>query len=683
MTAKTLSTRPLDRHLTRLAEVGEPAEVPQTPMPQAAGLTVGAAHDPAEADADRRAGAALRRLDEGAAHRSRPEAGPQAHRHNGDCEHVQRSVAGPAAGVEIDSGGGTLGAETTSRIERARSGGVALADPVRRRMEAAFDADFSQVRVHTGGEAADLNRSVSARAFATGNDLFFGAGQYAPDTREGEQVLAHELAHTVQQGAGGVQRSTVHRLLTAKETDVQALRSDRGLKKGARTKDTLDLLGRVLSLYHIARSPEEEHQLLGTVVGVCQTYLNKHAHIDKKINPDDAAKVAFVEEVFLHARVEFSKAQAEAQYVKDAGTKGRRIEKRRLVLEKRRQEEKAAEAVASGEVQAVDQATVKAPETKKAAKKAKKTLKATQKAEVKAEREAEAALQEDEKTQLNLQTEAPSTVGPATALASGRTADGHGAGEQALALVKEYGLTTAEIIAIKTYSVGDYGYMNAAVSNDEGWQRKTQGQAGPVLIQTDVPEDQSKWDEDVEGPKRKVRQKANEEGSLHAAFALRGLKKFPPLAGTVYRGARFSQENFDKQFGGGEVTFNAFTSTGQERHIAQSYADGAAGTARKADNETISVLCVIEVKTARDIVALSLHPGETEWLILPGTKFSVDDIVTAEQGQPGESPSATEWRTVYMSEKTGPENPEVVIEEAIGPQVEGGGAEDLKDGEEI
>ena len=65
-------------------------------------------------------------------------------------------------------------------------------------MEGAFGADFSGVRIHADETAAKLNTAVSARAFTTGQDIFFGKGQLAPETAEGERVLAHELAHTLQ-----------------------------------------------------------------------------------------------------------------------------------------------------------------------------------------------------------------------------------------------------------------------------------------------------------------------------------------------------------------------------------------------------------------------------------------------------------------------------------------------------
>lgn len=54
--------------------------------------------------------------------------------------------------------------------------------------------------MHSGSQAARLTRAVNARAFAVGRDVVFGAGQYAPDTKEKAQLLAHELTHVVQQG---------------------------------------------------------------------------------------------------------------------------------------------------------------------------------------------------------------------------------------------------------------------------------------------------------------------------------------------------------------------------------------------------------------------------------------------------------------------------------------------------
>jgi len=66
-------------------------------------------------------------------------------------------------------------------------------------MEPRFGYDFSRVRVHSGTFAEQSTRDVNAKAYTVGHDIVFGAGQYMPGTRHGAQLLAHELAHVVQQ----------------------------------------------------------------------------------------------------------------------------------------------------------------------------------------------------------------------------------------------------------------------------------------------------------------------------------------------------------------------------------------------------------------------------------------------------------------------------------------------------
>ncbi|MFP3896117.1 MAG: DUF4157 domain-containing protein [Anaerolineales bacterium] len=87
-------------------------------------------------------------------------------------------------------------------LEREQGSGSLLSTPVRGEMEGAFGADLGAVRVHTDAKANELSRGLGAYAFAYGRDIYFADGEYAPATTSGQHLLAHELAHVVQQGAG-------------------------------------------------------------------------------------------------------------------------------------------------------------------------------------------------------------------------------------------------------------------------------------------------------------------------------------------------------------------------------------------------------------------------------------------------------------------------------------------------
>jgi hypothetical protein len=82
------------------------------------------------------------------------------------------------------------------------SSGQPLPRSTRDQMESSFGVDFGQARVHTGQQAATAARDIDASAFTVGQDIYFGEGQYQPDSKQGQHLLAHELTHTVQQANG-------------------------------------------------------------------------------------------------------------------------------------------------------------------------------------------------------------------------------------------------------------------------------------------------------------------------------------------------------------------------------------------------------------------------------------------------------------------------------------------------
>lgn len=97
------------------------------------------------------------------------------------------------------------------RIEASRGKGVSLPETVLRDMEKQFGVDFSNVSIHDGAEAAELCKQLNARAFTVGNDIYFAPGEYAPETERGRELLAHELAHVVQQSSRIQQKSKISR----------------------------------------------------------------------------------------------------------------------------------------------------------------------------------------------------------------------------------------------------------------------------------------------------------------------------------------------------------------------------------------------------------------------------------------------------------------------------------------
>jgi uncharacterized protein DUF4157 len=109
-----------------------------------------------------------------------------------------------ASGIVMRKGDGNGVAEgAEDAVAKAAGGsGTALPGPLMRKFEASLGADLSSVRVHTGADSAAAAQAVGARAYTLGEDIHFGAGQFDPASPGGEHLLAHEVAHTVQQRGG-------------------------------------------------------------------------------------------------------------------------------------------------------------------------------------------------------------------------------------------------------------------------------------------------------------------------------------------------------------------------------------------------------------------------------------------------------------------------------------------------
>lgn len=183
-------------------------------------LRIGAPNDRWEQEADRMADMVMR-----AERMSRPapsDPPPTLQRECADCSsghglcakcaEEERLQAKPSTAIRGTSPGterlygqpDRLTSGTPSSVHRVLSNSGAPLDVVLRQdMERRFGYDFSRVRVHSGTAAAQSADDVNARAYTVGQNIVFGGGRFAPDTRDGRQLLAHELTHVIQQSNGG------------------------------------------------------------------------------------------------------------------------------------------------------------------------------------------------------------------------------------------------------------------------------------------------------------------------------------------------------------------------------------------------------------------------------------------------------------------------------------------------
>ncbi|MCP4361653.1 MAG: DUF4157 domain-containing protein, partial [Chloroflexi bacterium] len=104
---------------------------------------------------------------------------------------AQRSGSGP---TELDE-------DTAANINQQRGSGQSLDEGMAAKAGGTMGQDFSDVNVHTDSSADQLSRQLGAKAFTTGNDIFFRDGAYNPASSDSQRLISHELTHVVQQGA--------------------------------------------------------------------------------------------------------------------------------------------------------------------------------------------------------------------------------------------------------------------------------------------------------------------------------------------------------------------------------------------------------------------------------------------------------------------------------------------------
>jgi hypothetical protein len=159
-------------------------------------LEVGRVNDPAELEADQTAAEFLKWA----------RSGPSSSHKDQLMVSNQTTSARRSSSGTMETGGFGVGGEVEQDIRREANGGQALQDSTRQQFEGFFGTDLGDVRVHADAKAAELSRTLGADAFTVGSNVFFGAGKFSPGNDSGNNLLAHELTHVVQQNSGANRR---------------------------------------------------------------------------------------------------------------------------------------------------------------------------------------------------------------------------------------------------------------------------------------------------------------------------------------------------------------------------------------------------------------------------------------------------------------------------------------------
>ncbi|MEJ6483240.1 DUF4157 domain-containing protein [Nostoc punctiforme UO1] len=206
----------------------------QVGAPIQAKLTIGEAGDKYEQEADRVAKDVVQRINTPQTNAMPKEDSAQIQtntlqRQQTDKEELQLKQLPQMVQRREAIAGGEASTDLANSINSARGAGQSLDASLQQSMGQAMGTDFSGVRVHTDAQADQLNQSIQAKAFTTGQNVFFRQGEYQPGSRGGQELIAHELTHVVQQNGGAVQRShqpealLQHQLAT--ETPTQCITS--------------------------------------------------------------------------------------------------------------------------------------------------------------------------------------------------------------------------------------------------------------------------------------------------------------------------------------------------------------------------------------------------------------------------------------------------------------------------
>jgi len=535
-------------------------------------LTVNAPDDPYEQEADKFAARVLTMHDP--AHRQVENEGPE-----DELQEKPMTQRRSDGGFETDDA-------FTGRLRATQGAGRPLPAATREFMESCFAADFSGVRVHTGSEAVELSREVQAQAFTYGNDIYFNEGKYDPASRDGRQLLAHELTHTIQQ-TGGIERKV--------EFNFSGKVGLKARLEGGHNAIFNEIL-ETFKEYQKDKDINAERGHLKTIMELCKSYIDyvgKNRPQDTKSKKyEDAQKLLVACQKELIQKISEIYIDYEEHKDEDAS-----MDVSRLCNIVDLCSTYISHVGSTGRGEYLDHV---------------KKLERTCRQELP---HAEYMRDMEQGTFQYLTT-------------TGRTATTIGKPQTLFA--GKHGLSVAELIAIRVYTAGDYQYMNPVVAGNDPWLLTT-------INQLISPREKIGSEGTITYPAEWTAPWAKEmlttgvfsfrltgirlEAARHNRMAESGLRKLPDVKATTYRGEGWSKTDFEKRYQvGHEFIFPIFASTSLDLERSKSFArDNVSGT-------KIGALLIMKVTKGKDVAEIALTKSEKEILLPPYSVFRVNKI---------------------------------------------------------
>ena len=226
--------------------------------------------------------------------------------------------------------------------------------------------------------------------------------------------------------------------------------------------------------------------------------------------------------------------------------------------------------------------------------------------------------------------------------------------EDDLKMIEKYGLTHAEIVAVRAYTAANYEYINPATENNRrgGGHDREPGEDEKSVAWMKAQNKKKDANGAVVDLDPAELEAHFAEGSLHAGVLMMALSKLEDKKGKLFRGERLTPREFQENYVSKKVyKINTFKSNSQKEDAAAVFARGTSSTGAA---KTVSVMCVLEVTTAKDIKDLSLYANEAEWLLMPGATFTVGTPIKESLDKYGDpppgAPPATECYTVHLKQ---------------------------------